>query len=148
MYHQELPDDLKAHLDKIRAGNHYGDGGRQSIACDLDRAPLLRSIFKHNRYLSTDNFDEDCDLTDTPLDEIPLDRRPFEYLEVKTGRILGGDEAREIVGKGTVFAVLKVGSIDSIAKRIFRAAGIIYVENISIKEIDNWRKAQLKWFDR
>jgi hypothetical protein len=148
MYQQELPDDLKAHLDRIRAGKHHGDGGRQSLACDLNQAPMLRSIFKRNVYQGDGDFDEDCDLSDTPLEEIPLDRRPFEYLEVKTGRILGGDEAREIVGKGTVFAVLKVGSIDSIAKRIFRAAGIIYVENISVKEIDNWRKTQENWFNR
>jgi hypothetical protein len=148
MYQQELPDDLKAHLDRIRTKNNIGDGGRQSLACDLSQVPMLRSIFKQNVYKDDGDFDEDCDLSDTPLDEIPLDRRPFEYLEIKTGQTLDGDEAREIVGKGTVFAVIKVGKIDVLAKQIFRAAGIIYVENVSVREIDNWRNTQTSWFNQ
>lgn len=153
MLKKELPAEFKAYLDKIRVGKHNNNIDRQYPSCDLNQAPLLRSIFEKNKYKKSDRIDGD--LTDVPLEEIPLDRRPFEYLEVKTGKILGVDEAKEIVAKGTIFAILKIGSIELAAKRILRAAGIIYVENMSIEEIDEWcknqttwQKTQAKWFDR
>jgi hypothetical protein len=67
-------------------------------------------------------------------------------LEIKTGKSLFADEAREIIAKGTIFAVFSFGSIHLDAKLLFRAAGILYVENASRQEIDNWHQTRTRWF--
>ena len=53
-----------------------------------------------------------------------------QYIEIKAKANIYPSEAKEIVAKGTIFAVLTVGTISPKAKELLDDAGILWVEKI------------------
>lgn len=138
MSDRQLSDNAKAHLDKIRYKNHLGDGGRQSLSCNLSLSWMIRNIVQ--KIPLKKNLDPTRSFDNTPLSQIPTSRKEVRFVEAKTGETISAADAVEIIAKGTIFAVITTGEIKIRAKLLFRAAGIIYVENVSESEVENWSR--------
>ncbi len=60
-----------------------------------------------------------------------------QYIEIKAKKNIYPSEAKLIVEKGTIAAVVTLGTISNRAKQMFEEAGILWVERVPEQWIQN-----------
>lgn len=66
------------------------------------------------------------------------------YIEIKTVPVLYPSQAKELVAKGVVVAVLTTGRISERAKDILRSAEIAWAENIPETEMIAFQASEIR----